>query len=229
MSSDVINDLYNLSAATLFNDRRIIYDTLRTPRAIITARSVRIISPPQELFARNYTTTEEECVVRMSRLLLMNWLAFYVSPTGCIFVDKQFPLIHADIDTWTFPSYDKLKLKFDRKGLAHLSSNEKGDQLLDYTVQPIKYDSIQVPDNSMAILTYGTFPDKLRVSAGASNESNLCMRDVKLNVTLSTVDDFMLPERNDNQEFMPDTGSSRKLNAIRPSEIDNYMDFLRST
>lgn len=215
------------SLATLFAYQHIIHDILRRPRVIVMEQSARILSPPQELFARNYTTTQDECVVRLSRLLSYPFLQFYVSPWGCVMLKPDTPILPADAGTWGRPTYDTF-VPTENKGRTQIQSDDKVDKLLEYNVTPVSYDKINLQDNTMAVLNYSKFPDRLRVSRNGTSQSNLCMRKVALDLKLSTVDDFSLPDQNDNVEFFAD-GSRRAKNLVitRPANVDNYIDFLR--
>lgn len=212
---------------TMFNYHRIVYDNLRYKRFIVTAKSVRFLSPPQELFIANYTSVEDECSMRVTRLWKLNWFAVFVSPAGCIVVYEDFPALPAESGPWKTVRYDKYKLKIDQNGRDQLTSTTGNNKILEHVIKPINHKSIRIPDNSMAILNYSKFPENIRVTGSLSKEGNLCIGDLPLNLSLSTAEDFLMPNKNDNLDFTSNGERPKILNASRPTEIDNYMGYLR--
>lgn len=238
----------------LYDDSRVAADLLRFHTALVLRQSVREIVSPATLFARNYITNSDECVVRMTQLHLNPWIAMYVSPKNAIVLDENFPLIPAELaDTWKTPVYDRTQLNYNnpRNSAAIVvdrePSNAIGGKLAPYEIAPITASSIVIPESNLAILNYGDTPEQLRLD-NTDAEENFCMRDVKLNLAINTVNDFGAadmnaknvngvaqsgpkdiltqltePRNNDNSN-----NNNTTLNAVRPEGRDDFMSFLRT-
>lgn len=212
-----------LTFRSLYDEHRILWDMLRTPRYVVGLTAVRQFIPSRGFVARNYLSDQENCKIRMSNVQIIPWYAFYVTPNNAIAYSPRDPILPIANIEWGFRTFDTIRLRSksspsSNEGFNLDEINRQQRLLKLQNEQPvINFVDMKQQPRDASILNFNDQASDTVTTSDMTNDRNeqsaLCNLNLDLTVEKNTAENILDPSIDRRAAISDPYYDSRRLDA----------------